>query len=178
MEATHSIWQRFLRVLIAFLLKFLDLRGGKGTLLYNAIARVTVSVAIEAVIFRQDPESGEWEVFLTRRRPDEAYPEQWHCPGSVKRPGESDADVLVRLSRQELGAGIVLSSMFAGHFESPKEARGHFVHLVYFCYATGEIPLDERKRWCLVDVLPDSTVDHHREQVIPIAFGKLTSTKS
>lgn len=76
-----------------------------GTPLFEAIMRLSVGVAVEAVLFRKNGD--KLEVYLTKRAADDsAYPGQWHCPGSFMRPGESYADVFKRLNERKFKAKI------------------------------------------------------------------------
>ena len=150
---------------IARVLDLVDPARPYGTELFNALARVTISVAVEAVCLRRNPTNEVIEVLLFQRSPhDTAYPNQWHCPGSVMRKMESEDDVLERLSESEFGAKIV-SNAFTGRHNNPHEVRGHFLSLVYLCAIEG----DTKGAWFPVDQLPRDTVSHHRNSIIPIA---------
>lgn len=139
-----------------------------GTELFDALARLTVSVAIEAVCLRLNPSTQKVEVYMTERSPtDTAFPGEWHCPGSVIRPKEDIKDVFNRLTQKEFG-GKILSTQFVANVNHPTEARGHFFSLVYLC------SLDEsngglRGKWFPVDQLPEKTVESHRHRIIPAA---------
>lgn len=140
-----------------------------GTKLFNALARVTVSVAVEAVCLRINPANNKVEVYLTQRpETDPAYPGQWHCPGSIMRPGEEIVDIFVRLSRQEFDSKD-LSWTFVANANHPFEARGHFFSLIYLCYLGEKDGLSGE--WFPVDQLPEKTVTHHRARIIPAAVG-------
>jgi len=135
-----------------------------GTELYNAIARVSISVAIELVALRDN--SGVIEILLMQRGPNEAYANMWHCPGSALRPGENEQDVFTRLSQREFQAPIVVGK-FVGYDNNPHEERGHFIHFIFLC-----TPSDGcRGTWFPVDKLPQMIVEHHRSVVIPKAVN-------
>ena len=51
-----------------------------GAELFNALARLTLTVACEAVYTRKNPQ-GETEVYLTVREENEVYAGALHCPG-------------------------------------------------------------------------------------------------
>ena len=142
-----------------------------GTELFDALARLTVSVAVEAVCLRFNSEN-KIEVYLAQRSPDDtAYPGEWHCPGSAMRPGESFEDVLARLAKREFGASLV-SSRFVANLNPSKvdpEARGTFLSIVYLCVLEKKEGL--RGKWFLVNQLPENTVKHHRTRIIPCALG-------
>ncbi|MFA5878100.1 MAG: NUDIX domain-containing protein [Candidatus Staskawiczbacteria bacterium] len=160
-------------------LKIVDSTQPLGTELFNALARITVSVAVEAVCLRYNSEKKKVEVYLIQRSPnDTAYPHEWHCPGSVMRPGESFKDVLGRLAEGEFGANLV-SPRFVANINpsaSEPEARGHFLSIVYLC------TLEEKKalrgKWFSTDQLPEQTVEHHRTRIIPCALGAFVADNS
>ena len=57
----------------------IDPRKPYGTTLFNAIARLTVSPAVETVCLRLNQTTKEVEVYLVQRaRDDTAYPGEWH----------------------------------------------------------------------------------------------------
>lgn len=139
---------------------------GLGTELFNAIARLKITMTPEIVCFRKHVTTNALEVYLIRRAlSDTAYPGQWHIPGSAMRPTEEIEDVFLRLEEKEIGLNIV-SKKFVFHFNNPKEARGHFFSLVYL--GTLEEGSGHGK-WFAVDGLPLDTVAHHRDEMIPHA---------
>jgi ADP-ribose pyrophosphatase YjhB (NUDIX family) len=141
-----------------------------GPELFDALARLTVSVAIEAVCLRLNPQSRNVEVYLVKRSETEtAYPGEWHCPGTVIRPGEEFSSAFERLSRKEFGAKF-LETRFVSNLNHPTEARGHFLSMVYLCIL-GETSGALRGQWFPVKALPEKTVIHHRVRVIPTAVG-------
>jgi len=143
-----------------------------GTELFDALARLTVSVAIEAVCLRLNPTTKDIEVYLVQRSPnDTAYPGEWHCPGSVMRLRESFEDILERLAKKEFGANLVSARFVANINPSAlePEARGHFLSIVYLCVLEEKEGL--RGKWFPVNQLPDKTVEGHRKRIIPCALG-------
>ncbi len=147
----------------------IDPRKPYGTTLFNAIARLTVSPAVETVCLRLNQTTKEVEVYLVQRaRDDTAYPGEWHCPGSVLRPGEDFKDAFGRLAKCEFG-GIILSMQFVANANVPTESRGHFLSLVYLCVLDDTDGL--RGKWFPINQLPDKTVEHHRHRIIPVAVG-------
>ena len=151
---------------VAHGLRLVDPGQPFGTELFDALCRVTVTVAIEAVCLRLN-EDQAIEVLLIQRRPDDsAYPGEWHCPGSAMRPGESHEDVFTRLSRGEFWAEI-RKKEFLDNFNIPHEARGHFVSHVYRC----EVVPGGKGTWFPITALPEKTVDHHRQCIIPRAVS-------
>lgn len=157
---------KILKWTLAKLLRFLDPHKPYGTSLFNAITRVTVTIAIEAVALRQNSETGKTEVYLIKRaKTDTAYPGLWHVPGSILRPKERDLDVLKRLSRKEFHANVA-GAEFVAMISNPGEHRGHFISLVYVVRLEGE---PEGGEWFDVEKLPSHTVLHHKDQIIPIA---------
>lgn len=139
--------------------------GKYGTKLFNALARLTVTTATEACCFRYDPARG-YEVLLRQRGMDEAYPGQFHCPGTVYRPGESDNDLFRRLEQAEAMVGIC-NPRLVGHNNHRDEERGHFVALIFLVDAD----VGPGTFWYPVNNLPEPMVEHHRTVVIPTALA-------
>src|SRR3989344_6749231 len=139
-----------------------------GTPLFNAISPLVVQSAVEAVCLRLNPEK-KVEVYLIQRSlNDTAYPGEWHCPGSVMRPGEDFDDVFARLEEGEF-IGKLSQKQFIANMNSPREARGHFLSVIYLCLLRGKTNL--RGAWFPVDNLPNKTVNHHKEVIIPSTVG-------
>ncbi|MBU3934953.1 NUDIX domain-containing protein, partial [Patescibacteria group bacterium] len=133
-------------------LKVVDQTKPYGTALFDALARLTVSVAVEAVYLCLNKRTGNIEVYLVQRSQDDtAYPGEWHCPGSVMRPGEGVEVVFDRLAKKEFGTGLI-STRFVANINHPTEARGHFFSLVYLCVLEEKANL--RGKWFPVDALP------------------------
>lgn len=161
------------------LLGKVDTRQPYGTELFDALAKVTLSVAVEAVCLRiedwstpdlcEQLQSRQVQVYLTKRSENEtAYPGEWHCPGSVMRPDEEVKDVFGRLSVREFGVNL-RSWKFIGNVNHPTEPRGHFLSLVYLC----ELGDDKNQNgsWFPVHRLPEKTILTHRVRIIPAAVG-------
>jgi hypothetical protein len=131
--------------------------------LFNALARLTRSQAIESVCVRRSSPGGVLKIYLTRRaQTDAAYPGILHSPGSIQRPYETVDMVLARLSAKEFGAPIVAHEFVCRY--STTEARGCFDCNVYLVRIDGE---PHGGTWYPVDALPTDVIDHHREQLIP-----------
>jgi ADP-ribose pyrophosphatase YjhB (NUDIX family) len=135
-----------------------------GTRLFEAIARLSVSVAFEAVLLRKNKKTGEVEVFMTKREPHESFPGQWHCPGAVFRPGERPETVLKRLAKAEFKTkmttdGVCRASIFSD------EKRGTFVSQVYSVKALGT-PTKQGRFWPVKN-LPANTIFVHKNSIIP-----------
>lgn len=146
--------------------------GGYGTPLYNALARLGLNLAMEAVALRVNCKTGKIEVYLRQRTSKEVYPLQWHAPGSVMRADENSDNwrtVANRLSN-EFGTKIV-SYEEIGELPT-KEERGPFLSKIFLVQLEGDPREDDRHYWCPVDDLPHTTVDHHEEHIIPLAVMK------
>ncbi|OGZ66112.1 MAG: hypothetical protein A3D34_02990 [Candidatus Staskawiczbacteria bacterium RIFCSPHIGHO2_02_FULL_33_16] len=140
-----------------------------GTALFNALARVTISLTIDAVCLRLNIKSNKVEVYLTQRaNNDTAYPGQWHCPNSIFRPSEDYKDVFARLEKREIG-GLLGEKNFIDSFNNPQEVRGHFFSLVYLCSIKKDGLVG---RWFSVNDLPKNTIVHHRNHIIPMVLKK------
>jgi len=165
----------------------IDPRKPFGTALFDALAKVTVTPAVEAVCLRLQhylpeidaPRSLEVQVYLIQRSPDDtAYHGEWHCPGSVLRPGEDIEDVFARLQKKEFNPSAVHFGrrQFVANVNHPTEARGHFLSLVYLCELVDDVAASWdtsslRGKWFPVDNLPEKTVETHRVRIIPAALG-------
>jgi hypothetical protein len=139
--------------------------GPLGKDLYNELGFYLTSIGIEAVALRGST-AGRLEVYLAKRAPDEVYPLQWHCPGSVLRRKEYIADVMERLSNQEFRASIDAFT-FVDEFLH-QEHRGWFLTKIYLIRLDKAHQGDDRG-WFPVDELPSVTVAHHAEEIIPRA---------
>ncbi|TAN45671.1 MAG: hypothetical protein EPN26_16080, partial [Rhodospirillales bacterium] len=93
-----------------------------GTELYGAIARLSISVAVEMVCLRRDPATGKLMVLMTQRAADDPLlPGEWHCPGSITRVGELPEDVFRRLEQKEFGCALDGPPVFVAVIRPPRE---------------------------------------------------------
>lgn len=161
---SNQLTQEEVRKKLILYLSLLDATQPYGTELYNAISRVTVRVAIEAISLRI--QNGRYYVLMTQRGQDESYPGQWHCPGSVIRSGDTVDDVRQRLSN-EFGCTIKALQEVCG-FNNPNEKTGHAFCWIHLCELSGTT---SNGTWFLVDDLPEKTIIHHRKIVIPKALA-------
>lgn len=171
------------RELLACLLARLDPAKPLGTPLYNAIARHSIGLAFEACLFRVNPETGESEIYLTQRAPgDTAYPNLWHCPGTIYRPGVEppntiyksgdgpEAEAAHRLAKREFGVESFQAYRRVGEFYWV-ETRGSLQSRVFLVdLPDGVEPTNERGRWWSVDMTRTSleVIKSHREVIIPL----------
>lgn len=140
-----------------------------GTKLFDALARLTVTTACEAVAIRRRSDDGTLEIFLRRREMDDsAYPGEWHAPGSAMRPGESFADVFARLEL-EFG-GKVTSFNMVDCLNVPEEQRGHYVTPIFLVEIEGEGRKDDTHGWYRFDALPEPMVGHHVRRIFPVVI--------
>lgn len=147
-------------------LALIDPNKPYGPELFYAIAGVSVTVCIEAVCLRRNPDTDGVEVWLIERAQDDpAYPGQMHCPGTVMRPGESIEQMFERLARAEFAAGLK-GQTFVGFNNAPDEARGHFFQLIYLV----QMESPQKGGWYPVDGLPPNIVENHRDILIPMAM--------
>ncbi len=144
------------------LLQRIDPHKPLGTELYDAIAKVSLSIAIEALTLRRGKNG--IEIFLTKRSEKEAYPGMWHSPGTIRRPGEELDDAFLRLETREF-KNKLNSKKFVKFSDCPNEERGHFFLLLYLCC----IDNDNSDNWFPFDNLPEPMVDHHKDYLIPEA---------
>lgn len=153
---------------VANVLNGVDPSKPYGTVLFDAIARLSVSVAIEAFALRRG-EDGILRVFLRRRAMDDtAYPGEWHAPGSIMRSRETVQDVLDRL-RGEFGDAVV-EHTFVTNCNWSTEKRGHVLSIIYIVELAGDGRLDDTHGWFDVNALPAPMVDSHRDNMLPMAI--------
>ncbi len=145
-----------------------------GSRLFEAIARLSVSVAFEAVCLRRNSKTKAVEVFMLQRKPHESFPGQWHVPGAVFRPGEQPHNVVSRLAQREFGVQIISDFKCHGTFFVP-EPRGWFLSLVYLVKSK-KTPT-HNGRWWNVKKLPKSLLPHHYKYIIPVAVKAFQKVK-
>lgn len=134
-----------------------------GPIVHPAVLRVSPGAAVEAVALRNGLDGVE--VLLSKRGANApSYVGQYHCPGSFVRSGESEVEVLDRLTASE-SLGRVLVSILVGN-KFILEERGWYVAMIYLVAI--EDPPDGAS-WFPVDNLPEPTIDHHRNILIPEA---------
>lgn len=150
-----------------------------GTPLFNAVAELSWSLAFEAIALRLNEELGEPEVYLRRRASradgETAHPGEWHCPGSVRRPGESWRQVADRLAKEfntPIRSFQEINQIDVG---VGGEERGSFMSFVFNVQLEDEPRQDERHAWFPVSRLPEKTVWSHRDIIIPMAVVNLAA---
>jgi 8-oxo-dGTP diphosphatase len=102
----------------------------------------------------------ERRVLLSKRRPDQAMPNQWELPGGKVEPGESPTAALEREVREELGCGCEVGRIDDVVFFAYPEFDLYM--LVYACRLEGapravevaELAWVEPARLPTYDVLP------------------------
>lgn len=172
----HRVDKTGFKEFMAGLLGYIDPTQPYGTALFDALARLSWSIAFEAVTLRQNAATGEVEVYLRQREAnDTAYPSQWHCPGTVIRPGERPQHQANRLEK-EFGCPINYYTRIAGLYTS--EERGSFLSEIYSVELGGDPRIDDRHRWFPVTDLPEVTVDFHRNHIIPTVYLHYCNTRS
>ena len=166
----HNKMMNRLKVSIAEKVAIYSLRlarheGPLGRDLYTELGYYLTSIGVEAVALRRSTR-GKLEVYLTQRTIDEAYPLQWHCPGSVLRRKEYVDNVMERLSTQEFKAPIK-SFAYVDEFLH-QEQRGWFLTKIY-AVSLGDAAGGHDRGWFALDNLPPAMVAHHAEKIIPKA---------
>lgn len=142
---------RLLRLLIEklrqwFLTKLLKgLKQPWSYELFHAINEKLPLPAIEAVVLRRNKESGEVEVLLTCRPPDDPdWPRQRHVPGTVLRDDDLDSRnswFAVAFDRIQSGE-LKMKLGFVGHCGVVfwRHKRGSSVSIVLLCIPTQSTP--------------------------------------
>lgn len=70
-------------------------------------------------------------ILLTKRRPDQALPNQWEFPGGKLEPGESPVAALHRELREEIGVAVELGNVWEALFHAYPDFD--LLMLVYPC---------------------------------------------
>ncbi|MEK7570165.1 MAG: hypothetical protein AAB515_01850 [Patescibacteria group bacterium] len=151
-------------------------RDGFSPELFGSLARLTPQVAVETVALRQGS-NNTIEVYMIQRPDDEpAYPGEKHSPGSILRNSDfenidpcSDGAyrrVIDRLAKREFHVGITNFDLVGEIFF--EEERGSFNNRIFLVELDGE---PTGGAWYDIDNLPENTIDHHWEHIIPIAVA-------
>lgn len=93
-------------------------------------------------------------ILLTKRRPDQALPNQWEFPGGKLEPGESPLAALHRELREEIGVAVEIGTVWEALFHAYPDFD--LLMLVYPCrIIEGEpLPLEvAAAEWTTVDGL-------------------------
>lgn len=135
-----------------------------GSSLINALSRLPINLAADAVCLRKNPDSGALEVLLTQRGATEPYPGAWGCPGGVLSPGEEPEHILHQLEIGELGVRMSDFTFIGDYFSAA--TRGWMLSRIHLA-KLAETPATGT--WWPVERLPDNMVPKHREQIIPMA---------
>jgi len=162
--------QKFWMTIATWILARIDSSKPKTVAFYEALAKHMVSIAIDPVILRHNPvgKLSPIEVWLSQRGPNEAYPGEWHCPGSLVRPGERESAVFERVSNKELHARIS-DFKFCGYYFH-NERRGPFLIMVFLVQIEGE---PKNGKWWPVNDLPQNIIEHHLQNSIPLALRQM-----
>jgi len=162
----------------AHLLSFLNPKDPFGKDLFDAVARVTVTLTVEVIPWRIG-HGRRIEILLIRRKPDESDPGVYHTPGTAIRCGEEiEEDTIPRLAKRELGKDCNFSDLrFVGNLNNVGEARGHFFSPVYTAQVTSEPANGE---WWPIDSLPpvEDTVTDHSLRLWPMAIQAIQQDHS
>lgn len=156
---------------LTYMLSLLNPKDPFGKELYNAIARVTISVAVEIVPWRVNLKTGKLEILLIRRQPDDSHGGLLHTPGTIMLVGEEvERDTISRLINKELGQKCRLSDIiFVGNINYPNEVRGHCLSPVYTARVNGK---QEEGEWWPIEELPpiEDCVKDHLLRLWPMAI--------
>jgi ADP-ribose pyrophosphatase YjhB (NUDIX family) len=162
------MYYSIIEAMLTFLLRRINPRRSFGSKLFEELARVTWSVALEAVALRKNTD-GQVEVYLTKRAYTESvYPNLWHVPGSIFRPGESLWNVVDRLRSKEFSITQQSVKFVNPIYNENSELRGSMLSLVYLVELEKD---DGRGKWYGVDMLPVDIVQFHKDTVIPEAIN-------
>ena len=174
---TNSVTSEEIKAGAVALLGLIDPTAPYGKDLFEALARLTITVTPELVILRA-AEDGSKEVLLRQRGSEEAYANQWHSPGSAIRPGESLKKVMDRLVTHECSGDFTQAiPVPRGYHNNLTEERGHFFQVIYVLDATDiAVSIGPKLQWFSVDALPEGMVENHRKVVLPMALGRYGSS--
>ncbi len=163
--------QQLARLVSAYVLGFIDPSTPYGTLLFNEFNRLRPTLAIETPCVEWDEELNQWMVWLRLRSSDEAYKNEYEVGGSGwNGHPETFEDVATRTFGKKFGVPVTLQTILWPSSFPNQEERGSYFHLV--C----PVKFDIRPEVKGVDIirvpvnqLPENTVEHHREIIIPAA---------
>jgi len=155
---------------LCFLLSRIDRNKSFGDDVFNAIAKLSVNVAFEGVLLRQTPD--DVEVFLTKRPDTGTYAGQWHVPGTIFRPSDSEASAAARLSENEFGAPFTSYDFCTDFFFTGE--LGSYLARVYLVKVRPDAILKEGT-WFKMSQLPDNIVKPHKEVLLPFVSGLINS---
>jgi len=161
----------FIRKIAAYILNKIAAKNELlGKELFEAVAKHTVGIAIEAVLLRRNENTCKIEVFLTKRGPNEAYANQFHCPGTFVRAGEDDNTAILRLGKNEFHSTITTVEM-CGEAFVPEIRYKSMLDRVYLIKCQN--PTNETGKWIDIAKLVEyPIVDGHINFVIPTALAK------
>lgn len=160
-DALMDLWRSF----VAACLNLVPSDQPYKTALFDALNLKQPTFAMEGVLLRENPESKELEVYLTRRSlADTAYPGEFHAPGSGLRNKEDWEKVAARLARNEYKVPVKKVTILHESARFYDEARGTYCSVPCLIELDGE---PEVGKWFSISKLPEKTVWHHREWIIP-----------
>lgn len=160
-DALMEFWKEF----VAKAMNLIPNDKPYGTALFDALNKKQPTFAFEGVLLRINPETNQLEVYMTQRSMTEtAYPGEYHCPGSGIRNGENWNAVAARVARNEFKVGIKSLVILYGKELWYQEARGFYCSQPCLVELEGEPAVG---KWYPVDNLPEKTVEHHRDYIIP-----------
>jgi hypothetical protein len=134
--------------------------------LFLWICERTNATAYELVVGRVNPEGG-LEVLLTERPDkDPVWPGELHCPGTMALKDQSLAAAHNRLLNNELPEANI-KALYSVKTDIIPTRRGQEHAAVYLAYV--DYNPDDPYTFHPVDNLPENTIDHHRDHVIPWA---------
>jgi ADP-ribose pyrophosphatase YjhB (NUDIX family) len=146
--------------------------GGLPEELFLFVSRITPLVNVDLLI--QDVGA---RTLLTWRS-DQFYGPGWHVPGGIIRFGETAAERIRIVARQELRASVEFDAsplLVHESIDRERRDRGHFVSLLYRCRLTSEP--EPRARFSPESPGPDQWLWHEscpenliREQAAYAAF--------
>lgn len=146
-------------------LSFINPKKPMGTDLFNVVARISVSIALESIILRKS-KNNNIEIFLIKRLKNQSYARMWHVPGTILRSGETEKKAFLRLAKEEIGISFE-SVKFVGTFNNSKDERGHSFSLLHLC----EIKGGPEKNWFSITNFPREMINFQRENFIPKALA-------
>ena len=142
-----------------------------GPKVFPAWVENFVTTPVEMAVFNSDRQ------ILLVYREDPEY-KGWHSPGTILRDEEDVPTALERLINGELGGAKVTRPVPLGWVEVHRgnglgqNPTRHEISLLHACFVQN-LSLSGKDRLFSIDQLPENTLTHHKEVIIPEIVRRL-----